>query len=366
MTTSSPSGKRLVVQIPCYNEEATLAETVRAIPRSLPGIREVLVLVIDDGSRDRTYEVCQSCGADYVVRHPHNKGLAAAFRSGLSASLRLGADVIVNTDADHQYDGASIPDLVAPIVAGEADMVVGNRRVAENREFSWIKRWLQRIGSRVVNHLSGVPVPDAVSGFRALSRSYARQVIVHSTFSYTTETLIQAGRLQARVVSVPVKTNPVQRESRLFRSIPEFLLRSGVATLRSYAMYHPFRVFATAGLLLMGIGSIAFARFLYLYFWLQTATGHVQSLVIGGALIAVGCGLLVLSVLADLVGTNRRLLEELLHHQRLLEGRLSPDDLELARCAASHHPEAEAPRLDARPAWRAADVGPPKPHPSES
>jgi glycosyltransferase involved in cell wall biosynthesis len=241
------SALKLIIQIPAYNEESTLPQTLRDLPRSLPGVDRVEVLVVDDGSTDRTAEVAREAGADHVVRLKQNQGLAAAFSTGLETALRLGADIIVNTDADNQYRGEDIARLVRPIVDGQADIVVGDRGVAALEHFSPLKRWLQKWGSWVVGRAAGIPIPDATSGFRALSREAALRLTVLSDYTYTLETLIQAGARKMRVVYVPVRTNPQTRPSRLIRSIPSFLALSAVTIVRFYTMYRPLRVFTTVG-----------------------------------------------------------------------------------------------------------------------
>lgn len=309
---------KLIVQIPCFNEQESLAEAVRAIPRAVAGFEHVEVLVIDDGSTDSTAEVARAAGADHIVRHRSNRGLAAAFRTGLDASLRLGADVIVNTDADNQYDAADIPALVAPILDGRADMVVGDRRPGELAHFSATKRLLQRLGSASVRRASGVEVGDAVSGFRALSREAAVKINVVSTFSYTIETLIQAGRSRLAVASVPVRSRPTARSSRLFTSVPRFVERSLGTMLRVYTMYHPLRVFLAIGGLLVFAGSLPILRFMY--YWFEGASqGKVQSLVIGGVLVIVGFVAALVGVVADLIAFNRQLIESTLERVRRLE-----------------------------------------------
>lgn len=309
---------KLIVQIPCYNEQATLPQTLADIPRRIDGVDRVEVLVVDDGSTDGTAETARRCGADHVVRHIRNQGLARAFRTGIDTCLELGADVIVNTDADNQYAGSAIPDLVRPILDGRADIVVGDRGPGRLPHFSTGKRRLQRLGSRVVRRLSGLAIPDAVSGFRALSRAAALKLNVVSSFSYTIETLIQAGYERMEVASVPVAVNPQTRESRLFRSVPYFLAQSLATMIRTYTMYKPLRVFTALGLSLVVLGALPVARFLFYYFQGQGA-GKVQSLVLGGVLLIFGFMSLLVGVIADLISVNRRLLEILLQKVRRLE-----------------------------------------------
>ncbi|MFP3938914.1 MAG: glycosyltransferase family 2 protein [Thermoanaerobaculia bacterium] len=312
---------KLIIQIPCFNEESTLPTTLADLPRQVDGFDRVEVLVIDDGSCDRTAEVAREAGADHVVTHTSNQGLARAFRTGLDACLRLGADVIVNTDADHQYRGADVPALVRPILEGRADIVIGDRRPPEVEHFSPLKRLLQRVGSAVVRRLSGLEVGDAVSGFRALSRDAALQTNIVSSFSYTIEMLIQAGRKGLTVASVPVGVNRVTRRSRLFRSIPEFVQRSVTTMLRVYAMYRPLRVFFGLGLTMALIGLAPIVRFLYFYVRGEGG-GHVQSLVLGGVLLTIGFVTLLAGLLADLIAFNRQLVEITLEKVRRLELRL--------------------------------------------
>ncbi|MEL6259280.1 MAG: glycosyltransferase family 2 protein [Pseudomonadota bacterium] len=299
---------KLIIQIPCLNEAETLPLVLMELPRSIPGVTSIETLIIDDGSSDNTSQVAKTWGVDHIVRHRRNRGLAAAFRTGVEAALRAGADIIVNTDADNQYASSSIADLVTPIVEGSADIVIGDRQNADNPHFSPFKRALQRFGSAVVGRLSNTKVTDAVSGFRAISRAAAQKIVIASDFSYTTEMLIQAGRNRMSIVSVPVATNAATRPSRLFSSIPQFIANTGATMVRAYAMYNPLRTFAWFGGVVAFLGLIPIVRFLVLYL-MDDGAGRVQSLVLGGALLTLGVVALMLGLLADLVGRNRRLLE---------------------------------------------------------
>jgi glycosyltransferase involved in cell wall biosynthesis len=309
---------KLIVQIPCLNEEETLAATVADIPREIDGIDVVEVLIIDDGSSDGTVEVARAAGVDHIVRHPINRGLGHAFRTGIDACLRLGADIIVNTDADNQYAGADIPRLIEPILRREASVVVGDRQTRKVQHFSFAKRRLQALGSRFVSWLSHLDLPDAVSGYRAISRDVALQLNIISPFSYTIEMLIQAGRKRMPVKSIPVRTNPTTRRSRLFKSIPGFVTRSFAIMVRTYAMYRPLRVFLYVGGLLFAVGLAPIARFLY-FFANGRGSGHVQSLVLGGSLVVIGFLTLLIGLIADLISFNRQLLEIALEKLRRLE-----------------------------------------------
>jgi glycosyltransferase involved in cell wall biosynthesis len=312
---------KLIVQIPCYNEEHTLPQTVADIPRVIPGIDVVEILIIDDGSTDRTIEVARSIGVDHIVINKKNVGLARTFRAGLDASLALGADIIVNTDGDNQYCGADIPKLIQPIVEGRVDVVVGDRQTHLIDHFSPGKKALQRFGSWVVRSFSQVDVPDAVSGFRAISRDAAFRLNIVSPFSYTIEMLIQVGFKGMSFTSVPIRTNAKTRESRLFKSIFSFIEKSGLTLVRMYSMYQPLRVFTTLGLLLTVLALIPMVRFLYFYFF-GSGAGKIQSLIIGSALLTSGVICLALGLLADLLGQNRQLIEIVLEKVRRVEERL--------------------------------------------
>lgn len=313
---------KLIIQIPCYNEAATLPETLLALPRSIRGIEKVEILVIDDGSGDGTSEVARGWGVHHIVRHRRNRGLAAAFQSGVDTALAAGADIIVNTDADNQYDARDIEALVAPIVDGRADIVIGDRQVRTNAHFGPFKRRLQAFGSAVVQRLAGTDVSDAVSGFRAISRSAAQRINIVSSFSYTTEMLIQAGRNRMAILSVPVRTNAVTRPSRLFDSVPQFLLKTGMTMSRAYAMYNPLRLFVALGAAasLVGLGPVL--RFLY-FVAAGEGAGHVQSLILGGVLMLLGALSIMLGIVADLIGRNRQLLETMLERVRKIEETVS-------------------------------------------
>ena len=309
---------KLIIQIPCYNESETLPQTIGDLPKTVPGFDAVEYLVIDDGSSDGTAQIAESLGVHHVVRMPRNRGLAAAFEKGLQTAVQLGADVIVNTDGDNQYRGEGISDLVKPILDGEADMVIGNRRVETVPHFSRVKVFLQKVGSRVVRWSSGTDVPDATSGFRAFSREAALRLVIFSNYTYTLETIIQAGKMGLTVTSIPIQTNPKLRESRLIRSIPVYLARSSVTILRIFLMYEALRTFLTLGLIPFTAGWILVVRFLY-FFAIGEGQGHIQSLILAAILILVGFLIFLLGLLGDLIARNRRLMEELVFRVRKME-----------------------------------------------
>ena len=310
---------KLIIQIPAYNEEASLPQTLHDLPRSLPGVDQIEVLVVDDGSTDRTAEVARRLEVDHIVRLKQNRGLAAAFNVGLETALQLGADLIVNTDADNQYRGEDIARLVRPILEGQADIVVGDRGVAALEHFSPLKRWLQKWGSWVVGRAAGIPIPDATSGFRAFTRDAALRLTILSDYTYTLETLIQAGARRMKVVYVPVRTNPHTRPSRLISNLWSFLFLSLATIIRFYVMYRPLRVFLTAGGALITGGIILGARFLRFY-WHGQGAGHVQSLILAAILTIVGFQVCLIGLVADLVRMNRKMLEEILYRVRQTKG----------------------------------------------
>jgi glycosyltransferase involved in cell wall biosynthesis len=305
---------KLIIQIPCFNEEATLPETLADLPAAIDGVDQIETLVIDDGSSDETSTVARDLGVDHVIRLPVNRGLAYAFASGLEACLNAGADIIVNTDGDHQYQGSGIPSLVAPIVSGDADMVVGDRQVDTIPHFSRLKKVLQRLGTRVVRWTSGTAVTDATSGFRSFSREAAARLVVFSSYTYTLETIIQAGKKGLVVVSVPVRTNPKKRESRLIENIPNYVIRSGVTILRIFMMYESLRIFTLLSLMPLVAGLALFVRYVY-YFMLGQGGGHIQSVVVASGLLLLAFQVFLLGLLADLIARNRRLSEEI--HYRI-------------------------------------------------
>ncbi len=301
---------KLIIQIPCFNEEETLPETVADLPREVAGIDIVEWLVIDDGSSDRTSEIARQLGVDHVVRHPKNRGLAAAFMTGLDAALRAGADVVVNTDADNQYDASCIPDLVHPVLKDGIDMVIGERPIEQIEEFSRAKKVLQRVGSWVVRKFSGTDIRDAPSGFRAMSREAALRLQVFGKFSYTMETLMQARAEGLAVSSVPIRVNPQTRPSRLSKSTGQYLRRSGQTIVRSFALYYPFRFFFRVGLIPFVLGVALLLRWGLYWILDDEYRSRLPSLVVGGVLVIVAVQIWVVAFLADLQAASRRLLAE--------------------------------------------------------
>jgi len=309
---------KMIIQIPCYNEQVTLPKTVQDLPRVLPGVDEIEILIVDDGSTDRTVEVAREVGVHHIVHLKRNQKLASAFLAGLETALQAGADVIVNTDADNQYRGEDVGRLIQPILEGRADIVVGDRGVAAQEHFSPLKRLLQRWGSWVVERAAGIPIPDATSGFRAFTREAALRLTVLSDHTYTLETLIQAGARRMAVAYVPVRTNPQTRQSRLIRSVPAFLVLSIVTIVRFYTMYRPLRVFMTLGGALITGGLVLGLRFLY-FFLQKGGAGHVQSLILAAILTIVGFQVCLIGLIADLVRLNRKMLEDVLYRVRRIE-----------------------------------------------
>lgn len=311
---------KLIVQIPCFNEEKTLPLVLKSIPKKIPGTTVVETLIIDDGSSDKTIAVAKKLGVNHILKHRTNRGLAYSFTDGIHKSLELGADIIVNTDGDNQYSQADIPKLIQPILKGEADIVVGDRQTSTITEFSKAKKGFQRLGSYLVRLLSGTNLQDAPSGFRAYSRDGAMALNVITTFSYTAETIIQAGKKRLAISQVKIHTNDKTRESRLFKGMFEHMRKTATAIFRSYTMYEPFRIFLLSGALFFVLGLIPYLRFLYLMLLFQeTVGGHLQSLILGSVFIILGFMLGVIGVLADLIGINRKLIEDSLFRLKKIE-----------------------------------------------
>ena len=318
--------KKLIIQIPCLNEAETLPATLADLPTSVPGIDLIEVLVVDDGSKDGTADVARAHGVHHIVRLTRNKGLAAAFMAGIDASLKQGADFIVNTDADNQYAGSDIGKLVAPLLNGSADLTIGDRNIAELQHMSWRKRQLQALGSWVVRQVSNTTVPDTTSGFRAYTREAALRMTIVSEFSYTLESIIQAGKKRMAIAHVAVTTNPRTRKSRLFDSIFAYIKRSSATIVRIYAMYEPLKVFSYIGLTIFGAGVVLALRFLYEYFTDVTFGGRmVQSLIFSAVFMIIGFQVLLMGLLADVISANRKLLEDLLYRVRKIELREQRD-----------------------------------------
>lgn len=301
---------KVIIQIPCFNEEETLGITLSSLPRSLEGIDTIEWMVIDDGSTDRTVAVARDHGVDHIVSFPNNRGLARAFMTGLEACIREGADIIVNIDADNQYAASDIPLLIDPILAGKAEFVVGARPISEIRHFSRTKKFFQKLGSLVVRLASKTDVEDAPSGFRAITRAAAMRLKVFDEYTYTLETLIQAGQKGMAITSVPVRTNAPLRPSRLIKSVPGYIMRSSMTIIRIFMTYKPFKFFAVPGLISFCLGLSLFIRFLYFYF-IGRGIGHVQSVIAAALLLGSGFFLMVVGLLADLVSVNRKLIENL-------------------------------------------------------
>lgn len=338
---------KLIIQIPCYNEEEALPVTLRDLPRAVPGFDTVEWLIIDDGSVDRTIEVAREHGVDHIIRLTNNKGLAAGFQAGLDAGLKLGADVIVNTDADNQYNAADIPKLTAPILGGTADMVVGDRQVENIEHFSPLKIRLQHLGSWVVRAASSTTVPDTTSGFRAYNREAALQLVVVSKFTYTLETIIQAGKQLVAIDHVPIRTNEKLRESRLFPSMWSYIRRNSVSIFRIYAQYEPLKVFMTGAFFLGFLAFCVWLRF-FIAFVQDDGAGHVQSLILGAVLFNAAVVLAAIGVLGDLAAAQRSLTQRIFERVRRIELQVG--------VAPSHYEPGNAPTGQTK--TTGADAGP--------
>lgn len=338
---------KLIIQIPCLDERDHLGATFADLPRHIPGVDAIEVLVVDDGSRDGTADVAEALGVHHILRFPRNRGLAAAYAAGIDACIRLGADLIVNTDADNQYRGADIPRLCAPILEGHADIVIGDRQTDTIPHFSLLKRCLQRWGSSVVRRASGTRVSDATSGFRALSRRAAASLFVHNRFTYTLETIIQAGNAGLVIANLPITTNPQARPSRLFRSIATYVRRNGAVIVRAYATYWPVQTFGFLAAALLLIGTGLGLRFFYFYITRWPAeSGHTESLLVGVGAVVLAFLVALMALLGDLIAANRRLTEEVLVRLRLADGETAD-----ARHAAGLPPTAPGVRRTPAPTW---------------
>jgi len=314
---------KLIVQIPCLNEEKTLPITVKEIPRQIEGIAKVEILVINDGSTDNTVEVAKRCGVEHIISFTSKKGLARAFEAGLDTSLKLGADIVVNTDADNQYRGEDIKKLVKPIIDGKADIVIGNRDIEKIKDFSFLKKKLQRIGSWVIRQVSGTDIPDATTGFRAYNKRAILGLNVISSFSYTLETIIAAAKKQMSIANVSIRTNKELRKSRLYHNTFQYIWKSIMTIVRIYTVYEPLRVFLTIGAILFSGGFLLGLRFLYFFIFKINPGGHIQSLILAAILLLLGFQIMVIGLMADLISSNRRLIEDTLLRIKEKEADLS-------------------------------------------
>ncbi|HEY7161611.1 MAG TPA: glycosyltransferase family 2 protein [Acidobacteriota bacterium] len=306
---------KLIIQIPCFNEAETLPRTIPDLPRHIEGVDSVEVLVIDDGSRDGTPVVARALGVDHIVKFPNHRGLAAAFNAGIYAALTMGADIVVNTDADNQYNSADIENLIRPILRGEADVVIGDRNLDSIKHFSFLKRKLSKFGSWVVRQVSGTKIPDATSGFRAYSREAAMRINVLTEFTYTLETIISAGKKRMAIQHIPVRTNAKMRESRLFNNIWDYVKKSIVTIIRIYTHFEPLKIFFYIGSIFFAIGMAVSLRFLYYYFY-GNSQGHIQSLILASVLLIVGFQIWLIGLVSDLIFGNRKILDEILYRQK--------------------------------------------------
>ncbi|WP_282939487.1 glycosyltransferase [Paenibacillus sp. RC67] len=309
---------KLIIQIPCLNEEDTLAITINDLPKSINGIDEIELLIIDDGSTDRTIEVAKKMGVNHIVKFPRNRGLAEAFKAGMDACLRLGADIIVNTDADNQYKGSDIPKLIQPLLTKKCDIVIGNRQTDSIAHFSPIKKFFQKFGSWIVRKISQTDIPDTTSGFRAYTREAALRINIVSEFTYTLETIIQAGHKKMAVGHVKIGTNGKLRESRLFKSIGNYMKRSANTIIRIYTMYRPLKVFMTTGFIMFVAGLCVSLRYVF-YYLHGNGNGHIQSLILAATLMIIGFQVGLIGLVADLISNNRKLLEEALYRVKKME-----------------------------------------------
>jgi glycosyltransferase involved in cell wall biosynthesis len=316
---------KLIVQVPCYNEEATLPLVINSIPKFIPGVDEVETMIIDDGSEDKTVKIARKLGVHHIIKNKGNKGLAATFATGLHEALKRGADIIVNTDGDNQYPQQDIPKLIQPILDGTHDIVVADRQTNKIEHFSPFKKIMQKFGSRVVNFASGTDLPDAPSGFRAYSRHAAMSLNIVTDFSYAMETIISAGKRKIAITHVPVITNPKTRESRLFKNIFQHMAKSGSAIIRSYTMYHPFKLFLAAGSISFLVGAIPFVRYMLMVISRgEPIAGHLQSLLFGAVFIVMGVMFIVIGIVADLLAINRKLLEDNLYRTKRIQYDIVP------------------------------------------
>ena len=309
---------KLIIQIPCLNEEESLPKTLEALPKHIDGVDIIETLIINDGSTDKTVEVARQHGVNHIISFTKRKGLARAFGAGLDAALKADADIIVNTDADGQYKGEDIPRLIAPILEGQADIVVGNRDIEHVEQFSWVKKRLQRIGSTIVRHLANSTVSDATTGFRAYNREAALKLNIISNYTYTLESIIQAENKDLAIANITISTNEVKRKSRLFKSIPEYIKRSIITIIRIYSMFNPFRLFLTIGASIISIGFLIGCRFIF-YYLIGSGGGKIQSLILAAVLLIIGFQVLIVGLLADLISANRRLIEDTLLRVKKIE-----------------------------------------------